>query len=390
MATRRYESYGNRYFRSRTVRIGLGGQTALCSYRGGALPACNSVELYGDPGASQLMRVIFEDGTPEYLVSGGLYYELFSDIAYRTCVLKVIEGANTFFLQRVNTNGYETYQIGSPTVIDMVGGAPEVLGGRLGFVDGQAAGYSIPSISSVQYPNTLAGPPSFPIPYEPKFPFGTVYFSTRNWSGEPPGTPFYHTPPITTAPYIATPGDQTVDITREGILDFAEFGTVSGRSWRLNVYKADGTKIGTYVGNYVPSTFFDGPQPQVEILQGDGSYTAQSQRYPEWRYNVSPTSCECGDFQQETIYPKTRIWVGSQAGPFSPCKHMMALNRLLGTSQNYTDYYPYSTKKRVSSGEKEARAKSNRKIRKIGDDFNDGARQGFSESLWDGQSFSGK
>jgi hypothetical protein len=67
--------------------------------------------------------------------------------------------------------------------------------------------------------------------------------------------------------------------------------------------------------------------------------------------NPSGFTCTCPDFTQqekdgqhwldESLQESngvTRSWAGSAAGPFNPCKHIMAVKRLLGIEQSYGGY----------------------------------------------------
>lgn len=87
--------------------------------------------------------------------------------------------------------------------------------------------------------------------------------------------------------------------------------------------------------------------PTTSIVESGatGAYLVQSAEYPEVWYTVplNYSSCECGDFNQQVSKParNARSWVGSTAGPFNPCKHIMAVKRLLRISQSFDDYVPY-------------------------------------------------
>ena len=67
--------------------------------------------------------------------------------------------------------------------------------------------------------------------------------------------------------------------------------------------------------------------------------------------NPSGFTCTCPDFTQqekegqhwldESLQESNRVtrsWAGSEAGPFNPCKHIMAVKRLLGIEQSYGGY----------------------------------------------------
>lgn len=83
--------------------------------------------------------------------------------------------------------------------------------------------------------------------------------------------------------------------------------------------------------------------PTVTVVPGV-AFEVQSSKYPEVWYEVplNYSSCTCGDFTQQVTAPAraARSWVGSSAGGFNPCKHIMAVMAKLGVSQSYTDYIP--------------------------------------------------
>jgi hypothetical protein len=99
------------------------------------------------------------------------------------------------------------------------------------------------------------------------------------------------------------------------------------------------------IGGLVLPNYANYPTVSIDTGTVEGGFKVQSARHPQTWYSVpfNYSSCECGDFNQQVTQPPsplqaTREWVGTDAGPFNPCKHIMKIMTLRGEIQHYTDY----------------------------------------------------
>ena len=80
--------------------------------------------------------------------------------------------------------------------------------------------------------------------------------------------------------------------------------------------------------------FFYDTQKQISLIHGV-SFKCLSQTFIGYSYSVDYeiSTCDCGDFTQDSP-PDGRNWVGTNAGPFDPCKHLYAVQTRYGGSQD--------------------------------------------------------
>lgn len=196
-------------------------------------------------------------------------------------------------------------------------------------------GFLIKRTGGGQYVGALAlspnigdnGDPQPAVPFSPPtFPHSRCYYVSKNTTG---------TPSTTTLNEFISP---KIENTIAGFLDFSYVQNGAAQGWiRRVTISSGGSEYAVATGGFSGSQA-DVPEPEITIGNGD-SFLVTSGTDPWISYEVplDYSSCTCPDFTQEK---DDKSWVGSAAGPFNPCKHIMAVKRRLQIPQFYTDYTP--------------------------------------------------
>lgn len=335
IGTRRYLSFGNRYLRSVGLVVRLdgegGGTTTICSGN------CSQGIEYGSAGTTKLLEYIYSGGSLTQVATTGdwikfvLSVESESQVGTRAVVYQV-SMFRTKYLNNCSfyANNYRGF-FGDEDIFYLHGPvrAEAVLIGN-----GQC-GYEYATLFYHHSPNAwLVAEDIFDcsdgglLNYDPD----NEYELWQQYQVYEPG----HTYNIDTAP-VDTLSSYTPSITPCSGTDPDPIDTA-----RIDIYDPSGL---IHTG-YAPTGTTAPPSITItETSEGGGAFAVQSSEYPQVWYQV-PTdysACTCPDFTQQVSQPshEARSWVGSNAGGFNPCKHIMAVKRVLQVPQFYTDYVPY-------------------------------------------------
>jgi hypothetical protein len=343
LATKRYESYGNRFRRSHklSVRLGGGGGSQLCGSG-----SCSPDIEYGSGSAVKLLEYQFPNGSPVQVAT--------TEDWIKFTILEVISpGAGSregvVYIAEIFRNLRTKFN--PPGCTGTV-----ILNDYSGFYGDGDTWYLMGPVR--WQVSIVAGDSCNSIGYRLQ-----LFHHTENW--EVIAEDF---------PSCTNARNKLVytDVEREWFLDFgdnpewidyafedtlstyrASYSPCSGQgvdppdSTKLQITITDPTGI-IHVGEGEPNNL---TPPSISIDQGEGGdgFEVQSAKYPQVFYSVpvNYSSCNCGDFMKFTGANNIplrdyRDWRGSGAGPFDPCKHIMAVKRVLGMPQSYTDYISYS------------------------------------------------
>lgn len=334
MAAKRYNSYGNRYLRSLglSVRLGGDGGSTLCG-----AGSCLANAEYGTPGLIKNLTYQFSDGSPVSIFTTESWIGFFTEeILVSNAGTRQVPYAVSLYRDiRNRTNPPNCSTI--TDLFDYSGfyGDADVWY-LMGPVRWQISASAGDSCNSFGYRVEL-------------------FHHTSNW--------------LDVFQDIFDCSDtgllEYTDVEQEWFLDFGDFPV-----WTDFAYV---DTFSTYSPVYLPCVGVDPPDSikqkitvfdssgvlhtatsdslvpaEVTISQGSLSdgLMVQSSKYPDVWYSVPAnySSCNCGDFTQRVTIPAraARSWVGTNAGGFNPCKHIMAVKRVLKIPQSFTDYVPYA------------------------------------------------
>lgn len=341
LATKRYQSYGNRFLRSRklAVRLGGSGGVQLCGPIAGA---CTELTNYGSPGTIKQLTFQFSGKDPVTVLTltDSIYYDIgVGDIYEQSAISCYLGGTIRYWVRRFTqySGGHKFNFTGVPVSNP---------------VPPPSARYSVDY--DTQLPCTSDG---FAIDFSPS---GFVDF--LDVTPVTFASTFYYRVGLGSstsfgfAAEIQNTASNPTQIDPEGLINsftsesefiFEYYGASIGQAVYINVFDAGGNLLRSARGQLNVLTDY----PTVNIVEGDtgDGFSVQSAKYPQVWYSVpiNYSSCNCGDFLQYTPAPNIplrdyRDWRGSNAGSFNPCKHIMAVKRVMAIAQNFNDYISYS------------------------------------------------
>lgn len=322
MAAKRYNSYGNRYLRScgLSVRLGGDGGGVLCSG-----DSCVADTQYGSGSAIKLLEYQFPGKPPVQVATtqDWIRFSISQEVVYGTVVgatygVRISASWQVLLAQGSECNQYSHFDSDSYSLYGPIDISDPYLFKQDEYSCGTALTYA--------YSLTHRGIRGFTFGCR----FGGAFSST----------------PITQVilwDYINTIG-YTIEGTLAQSVEWIRCQDgLPPDPLGLKITVSDPTGV-IHVGRGVPGFL---TLPSVSIVEGSptAGFVVQSAKYPQVFYSVPAnySSCECGDFNQQVIKPDyaARSWVGTNAGGFNPCKHIMAVKRVLGIPQSFTDYVPY-------------------------------------------------
>ncbi|AXH76793.1 MAG: hypothetical protein [Caudoviricetes sp.] len=331
LATKRYQSYGNRYLRSLKlpVRLGGSGGTQLCGSG-----SCLINTQYGSAGTIKLLTYQFSGQSPVVVttLTDSISFNVGVSDVYPQYVFYTFYGGNKYWIRpsayysggvlfEFSFAGSPFYPSGWEDDLDYATQFPKDATAGDSFTYSSGSFIDLHALSPVQFDNL-------------------IYL--RNGIGSVTSFAFFSVD----SSFKTDPLGASRAYPNFAFLSYELVGTAQQAVF-IQVFDHDGNVLRTdrgEIGNVID-------YPAVDIVEGDAGdgFAVQSAKYPQVWYSV-PTnysSCECGDFQKYTSVANIpvrdyRDWRGSGAGPFNPCKHIMAVKRVLAIPQNYTDYISYS------------------------------------------------
>lgn len=342
--TQRYESYGNRYLRSLGLSVRLssgGGGGVICS------GSCQEGVEYGTPGEIKTLTYQFAGSDPVTIFTGEAW------IKFTTATSEKSQAGtrDVMYLVSMSRNIRRNFGGGCSSLIS--------LDNYRGYFGDEDDFYVYGPLRSEV--NVIGGDSCNTFGFE----WRLYHHTTNPWVDEA----------------IFDCGDATNFLIEDPDTEY-ELWTqydVFEPNAGYNIDYSNQDLLSTYSPTFIPCSGVDPPPtltrgitisdptgvihvgsalpgvtslPSISIEEsGEGStYLVESATFPSTWYTVPLTfsSCDCADFTQKVSTPPVpairpsyfRDWSGSAAGPFNPCKHIMAVGRVLRIPQNYSDYKP--------------------------------------------------